>query len=412
MKNFIVIVLFGMFMSSGISFAQNNNLSLEAQVDSLISVKEFLEKENLSCEDKNRYSNLYYKYFPLTFNRFNSIFGYADFPGGIGEASPLYNESMEYIDLFAEIFYQNHVLYWSRLISLAQGAQWDADAVNILQDYIQLTVNGNAKDFCLFLSFFNDKVVSDFWHFYFDGPHPENQSNDFKNLHIKINKLKPKIAELMKQSYEKLLSEKCISSESITKRVSTLFQIEIEQNYVLSKIDEERFFLALPNNFDEFISFYGRRYQLKDGRRLFLSPDYHYFTLLPNLYYIDKKHLTEKLVQISLNGNFNENRQISSMDLDSVSFLSNLIDATAVFQRSIQLHFASNVATTCQILNNLDDNEVLSFWHFYFYSPHPENYREDFEELQNRFMKYDKRIAQLMKQSYEKLLSGHDGHGH
>jgi GGDEF domain-containing protein len=202
------------------------------------------------------------------------------------------------------------------------------------------------------------------------------------------------------------------SSDSVIKRVSTLFQIEIEQNYVLSKIDEERFILALPNNFDEFVLFYGRRYQLKDGRRLFLSPDYHYFTLLPNLFYIDKKYLTEKLIQISLNGNFDENRQISSMDSDSVSFLSNLIDATAVFQKSIQLYFASNVTTTCQVMKNLNNNEVLSFWNFYFYSPHPENYREDFEELQNRFIKYDKRITQLMKQSYEKLLSEHDGHGH
>ena len=122
MKNFVVILLLVMSLRNGMCFAQDDKLSLKVQVDSLTSIKQLLEKENLSCEDKNRYSSLYYKYFPSTFNRFNAFFGYTDLPDGNGKANPLYYESMEYIDLFAEIFSHKHVLYWSRLISLSRGA--------------------------------------------------------------------------------------------------------------------------------------------------------------------------------------------------------------------------------------------------------------------------------------------------
>lgn len=198
------------------------------------------------------------------------------------------------------------------------------------------------------------------------------------------------------------------SSESVEKRVSALFQIEMEQSFVLSKEDEKRFFLALPNNFEEFKSFYGTKYKLKDGRKLFLSSNYHYVTLLPNLFYINKRNLTEKLIQISINGHFIEDGRISSMDLDSVSSLSNLLDATAEFQQSIQLYFASNISVTCRIMKELSNTEILNFWHFYFDGPHPKNYQKEFEELQRRYNECDERTAKLMKHSYEKLLLNHN----
>jgi len=207
MKNFVVILLLVMSLHNETCFAQDDRLSLKAQVDSLTSIKQFLEKENLSCKDKSCYNNLYYNTFPSTFDRFNAIFGYTDLPDGNGKANPLYYESMEYIGLFVEIFSQKHVLYWSRLISLSCGAHWDADAVNILQDYIQTTVEENVKDFCLFLSDYNGKVISDFWHFYFDGPHPEKYKEDYETLYLKIEGIDTKVANLMSLSYDKILSE-------------------------------------------------------------------------------------------------------------------------------------------------------------------------------------------------------------
>lgn len=199
------------------------------------------------------------------------------------------------------------------------------------------------------------------------------------------------------------------SSESVYKRVSTLFQIEMKQNFVLSEEDEKRFFLALPNNFDEFKSFYGIEYQLKDGRKLYLSCNNHYNILLPNLFYVSKEDVTKRLIQISSSIHYEDN-QISTKEFDSISNLSNFLDDTAEFQRSIQLYFASNVAVTCRVLKDLSNVEILSFWKFYFYGPHPKNYQKDFEELYKRYNEYDNRIAELMKSSYEKLLLENDNH--
>ena len=207
MKNFAIIFLLIISFHCEICYPQNGKLSLNEQVDSLMLIKQHLKKEQLSQEDKDHYSNLYYKYFPSSFNRFNAIFGYTDLPDGYGKANPLYYESMEYIDLFADILNKKHDLYWSKLISLSCGAHWDADAINILQEYIQTTVKENTKDFCLFLSGYSSKVISDFWHFYFDGPHPENYKEDYEVLYSNCKAIDPNIAELMKKAYGQLLSE-------------------------------------------------------------------------------------------------------------------------------------------------------------------------------------------------------------
>ena len=207
MKILVFIILLVIISSNRTCFAQDEKLPLMVQVDSLKSIKQFLENENLSCENKSHFYYLYYKIFPSSFSRFNDIFGYTDFPDGNGKANPLYNESMEYIDLFAETFSRNHDLYWLKLISISIEAYWDADAVNIIQDYIQGTVEDNVTDFCFFLSNFKDKIISDFWHFYFDGPHPESYKKDYTLLYSKIQGIDPKVAEIMKHSYEKLLSE-------------------------------------------------------------------------------------------------------------------------------------------------------------------------------------------------------------
>ena len=63
------------------------------------------------------------------------------------------------------------------------------------------------KDFCLFLSDYDDKFISDFWHFYFDGPHPESYKEDYETLYLKIKGIDTKVAGFMKLSYDKILSE-------------------------------------------------------------------------------------------------------------------------------------------------------------------------------------------------------------
>ena len=184
-----------------------------------------------------------------------------------------------------------------------------------------------------------------------------------------------------------------LSRGSISERISILFQIESLNSFALSPENERRFYSALPNTFEEFRIIYTKRHKLKDGRNLYLSIDYHFETLLPNLYYIKKEVIIKKLLSISLNGNWEP-------------------DAISLFQKSVQLQFASEVILACKALKSHSDSEILSFWYFYFDGPHPESYKMDFEVLFSRYNKVNSRIADLMKQSYQKLLRESEGYGH
>lgn len=179
-------------------------------------------------------------------------------------------------------------------------------------------------------------------------------------------------------------------SISMKDRISNLFDIE-GNHIVLSHEDEIIFFRSLPNSFEEYLYFYSKPHLYK-GSKYWLSLDYHFKYLL-NLYRIDKSQVLNKIFELSKDGYW---------DSDYASSL----------QKILQLEYAYNTSIGVKILNKKPINEVLSFWRFYFDGPHPENYQKDFEELYKRYYEESPRIADLMKQSYEQLLSEHDGHGH
>ncbi|MFD2034516.1 hypothetical protein ACFSKL_06935 [Belliella marina] len=189
------------------------------------------------------------------------------------------------------------------------------------------------------------------------------------------------------------LKKESIDSMSVNKRIYMLFEIENKQTFLLSEEEENNFFGALPNSFEEFKEFYERSYQLDDGRNLYLSYDHHFLILLPNLYYIEKVEILKKLINLSLNGNW---------DADQISAL----------QRCIQFKFAVEVKAACDILSGFPETEILKFWVFYFDGPHPENYQKDFEELYQRYRTENVEIAELMKRTYTELLRNSEAHAH
>lgn len=66
-------------------------------------------------------------------------------------------------------------------------------------------MNMHTNEYIQELKSLSDIAIRNFWRFYFSGPHPNNYYEDYKTLHSKIIRINPKIALLMKQSYEKLL---------------------------------------------------------------------------------------------------------------------------------------------------------------------------------------------------------------
>ena len=151
---------------------------------------------------------MFFNYFPRTFKDFKDIFGYQKIDAYNLKFGPLYDESQDYIDaFFTKLLNINQAIIIKRVINIAQDGQWQYDGVNIFQLYLQENMNHYLKSYLEELTTKNDKLICGFWHFYFDGPHPEKYIEDYKLLYMKIKKIDITMAELMKQSYQQLLLE-------------------------------------------------------------------------------------------------------------------------------------------------------------------------------------------------------------
>lgn len=57
-----------------------------------------------------------------------------------------------------------------------------------------------------------------------------------------------------------------------------------------------------------------------------------------------------------------------------------------------------------KILDKRPDNEICGFWYCIYDGPHPSNFRDIHDALYNEFIKYNPRVANLMKSTFEKML--------
>ena len=181
----------------------------------------------------------------------------------------------------------------------------------------------------------------------------------------------------------------CSDSFTINEKISNLFNLEVN-HILLSDYQETIFFCSLPNNFNEYILYYSKSWKFKN-QKIWLSEGYHLQKYLPRLKKISKYKVLNKLFELGKGGRW---------------------DAEVhVLQDIIQSEYAVFITTAIELLNNKPEKEILSFWHFFYDGPHPENCQKDYEELYKRYHKENPRIAKLMKQSYEKLLeNGCQGH--
>ncbi len=72
----------------------------------------------------------------------------------------------------------------------------------------------------------------------------------------------------------------------------------------------------------------------------------------------------------------------------------------------------ANTKEACKALSKFSDKEVKSVFRFIYDNPHPQRkyFQEDFEKLKNNIAQYDKRLSELLTESYEKLMS--EDHSH
>ena len=99
--------------------------------------------------------------------------------------------------------------YYEKMMDVGIGGIWDADQVNALQGHLVDLVTENIELSLEVLNKKEEKEIVSFWHFLYSGPHPDHPKNreSYENLHLRVKRLNPPIAEQLKQAYEQLLSE-------------------------------------------------------------------------------------------------------------------------------------------------------------------------------------------------------------
>ncbi|HEY9047247.1 MAG TPA: hypothetical protein VIN08_15185 [Ohtaekwangia sp.] len=146
----------------------------------------------------------FFNYFPSTFSEFNSLYG---FDSKSSKPQPLYNEALDHIRGLLCQLDENEIRgYYDKLIGLTYGAEWDADAVNYLQDCIQKRFKENTNSFTTVLTTKSKEQVRQFFAFYFSGP----PDDPIKEIPIEIERLKsryPKIYSIALNVFNKISKE-------------------------------------------------------------------------------------------------------------------------------------------------------------------------------------------------------------
>ncbi len=204
----ISVLIFALLTNCGQSKMSNNapasfiSVSLPERADTLIQ----LSQKILHAKDaklKENYQKLFFQFFPNSFALIDSLYGYDEKTG----PSLLYNEGVNHIiKTFFKLDNISAVVFANRVIEISIDGTWEADAINYFQFGLRNNTRADTELYCRLLSGYSDDEIYSFWHFYFDGPHPENVKSDYESLHSEVRELNPAISKLMESAYKKLVS--------------------------------------------------------------------------------------------------------------------------------------------------------------------------------------------------------------
>lgn len=167
---------------------------------------------------------------------------------------------------------------------------------------------------------------------------------------------------------------------------------------------EQKFFCAFPNSFKNMQSIFG--YDDENGA----APLY---TTGNETYSYTDRHIMSDVI-----GFFSELKSIPDsayyekyirINIDGHWEADNITGAFGLYYRLI-----NDTEDACEALSTFSDNEIKSVFRFIFDGPHPKNdYNEKlYENLKPAIEIQNKRLSRLLMESYEKLMTEDDGHGH
>jgi hypothetical protein len=129
---------------------------------------------------KNEAQLSFFNEFPNSFKELSDLYGYPN-----DKPAVLYKEYVQHIGLFNKLSIVNKTSYYNKIIKIAIGGRWDADAIGDFQQGLNNRVENNPELTVSILKTLDDNTVKSFWYFYFDGPHPaESISSQLKTIKV------------------------------------------------------------------------------------------------------------------------------------------------------------------------------------------------------------------------------------
>jgi hypothetical protein len=199
MKLYRFLIILTIYFLPKLCLAQNNKIQDSTTVKVEKLKKLYFLATNTSGELQKRYRKQFFEEFPNSFKELNQLYGYDDH-----KAAPLYDGHEHIVGLFNNLDEIDELAYYKKIISIAIGGRWDADAVNYFQDGLRNHVlNNPALVVGILKEMDNDKIQS-FWYFFFDGAHPERQIAEPLK---KIKSMNGRIYDLMIRAHTDVLKQ-------------------------------------------------------------------------------------------------------------------------------------------------------------------------------------------------------------
>ena len=122
---------------------------------------------------KVNFQKQFFYAFPGNFREFNHTFGYFENPDPEKvETGVLYGESEKYIDLLFRLITIPDTLFYKKILNIAIGGHWEADAINFFQAGLRSKVFANPRLTVDILKHKSDKEIQRFFFFFFQSVHP------------------------------------------------------------------------------------------------------------------------------------------------------------------------------------------------------------------------------------------------
>jgi hypothetical protein len=184
---------------------------------------------------------------------------------------------------------------------------------------------------------------------------------------------------------QSVLAPKDYSNDSLmlrAKKLKQLYLLSTSSSVDLGNIYKEKFFNEFPTTFKGLNELYGDDYDIHHKPAILIDQAEKHINLFNELNTINDTLYYHKIISIAIDGRW---------DSDAVNF----------FQHGLKIKVLNNPALVVNILKNMPNDKIRSFWYFYFDGAHP---KKQIAEPLQKIKSMNNKIFDLMIKAQNDVL--------